>query len=230
MITKIYAPGGIPDVWFMALYHLVQNNRRYRVDLGSFECQDRIEIPDFVVLEVHNAYQEPWDLMRPIIPKGLGIPDPVGEGYIEEYIQKVVLGNTKAPNEDYTYGQRIDNQIEQCSQKLKASPGTNHAVIQIAAPGDLSLHDPPCLRHVDMKVMDGELIMYPYFRSWELWAGLPANLAAIAIIQEMLCNEIGVERGPIIASTKSLHIYDYAMPLALLRCAGASKVKGDKDE
>ena len=63
-----------------------------------------------------------------------------------------------------------------------------------------------------------ELIFYPYFRSWDLWGGFPANLAAIAVLQKYMADEIGVEAGPIIASSKGLHLYGYVEELAKLRC------------
>jgi thymidylate synthase len=53
--------------------------------------------------------------------------------------------------------------------------------------------------------------------SWDLWGGMPANLAAIQLLKEYMAAEIGVKDGEIIASSKGLHLYDYAWPLAKLR-------------
>ena len=75
-----------------------------------------------------------------------------------------------------------------------------------------------CLRHIDCRIKDNLLIFYPYFRSWDLWGGMPANLAGIAVLQKMMADEIGVESGPICASSKGLHIYGYVEELAKLRC------------
>jgi intein/homing endonuclease len=74
-----------------------------------------------------------------------------------------------------------------------------------------------CLRHIDMRVKDGYLIFYPYFRSWDLWNGFPANLMAIAILQNIMSENIGVKQGPILAASKGLHLYDYAVELAKIR-------------
>jgi thymidylate synthase len=38
-----------------------------------------------------------------------------------------------------------------------------------------------------------------YFRSWDLWAGFPSNLAAIQLLKEYMGQEIGVEDGSIVA-------------------------------
>jgi thymidylate synthase len=53
-----------------------------------------------------------------------------------------------------------------------------------------------------------------YFRSWDLWAGFPSNLAAIQLLKEYMASEIGVEDGELVAMSKGLHLYDYAWDLA----------------
>jgi thymidylate synthase len=90
-------------------------------------------------------------------------------------------------------------------------------VLQVARHDDYMLEDPPCLRHIDMRIKDNTLIFYPYFRSWDLWGGFPANLAGIAVLQKTMADEIGVKAGPIVASSKGLHIYGYVEELAKLR-------------
>lgn len=90
----------------------------------------------------------------------------------------------------------------------------NQMILQVGQPDDMLLIDPPCLRHIDTRIQDGKLHFYPYFRSWDLWGGLPANLAGIQMLKEYCAAEIGVEDGEIIASSKGLHIYDYSFDLA----------------
>lgn len=91
---------------------------------------------------------------------------------------------------------------------------TNQMVLQVAHPADVLLQDPPCLRHIDTRVQDGRLHFIVYFRSWDLWAGFPANLAGIQQMKEYIASEIGVEDGEIIASSKGLHLYHYVWELA----------------
>jgi hypothetical protein len=74
-----------------------------------------------------------------------------------------------------------------------------------------------CLRELDTRIQDGRLHFFPRFRSWDLWGGFPANLAAIQILKEYMASEIGVEDGEIIASSKGLHLYGYAEEIAKLR-------------
>ena len=90
----------------------------------------------------------------------------------------------------------------------------NQMVLQVAKPSDMLLQDPPCLRQIDTRIQGGKLHFYPYFRSWDLYGGFPANLGGIQLLKEYCAAEIGVEDGEIIATSKGLHIYDYAFDLA----------------
>jgi len=104
----------------------------------------------------------------------------------------------------------------------------NQMVLQVGKPDDMLLKDPPCLRHIDTRIQDGKLHFYPYFRSWDLWGGFPANLGGIQLLKEYVASEIGVEDGEIIASSKGLHIYDYSFDLAkCLRMRDDMKLKGE---
>ena len=90
----------------------------------------------------------------------------------------------------------------------------NQMVLQVAQPSDMLLQDPPCLRQIDTRIQDGILHFFPYFRSWDLFGGFPANLAAIELLKQHCAAEIGVENGMIIASSKGLHIYDYVIEIS----------------
>jgi len=95
--------------------------------------------------------------------------------------------------------------------------GTNQAIMEIGMPQDIILEDPPCLRLIDTRIMSGRLHFILYFRSWDLWAGFPSNLAAIQLLKEYMCHEIGVEDGTITAISKGMHLYEYTFELALKR-------------
>ncbi len=111
------------------------------------------------------------------------------------------------------------NQIEWIIDTYKRyGHRNNQMVLQIAHPSDLTLLDPPCLRSIDTRIQDGKLHFFVYFRSWDLWGGLPANLAGIQNLKEYMAAEIGVEDGEMIVESKGLHLYGYAEDLAKLRC------------
>ena len=94
----------------------------------------------------------------------------------------------------------------------------NQMCLQVAEPKDMMLIDPPCLRQIDTRIQDGKLHFYPYFRSWDCWSGFPANLAGISMLQEHMADEIGVEQGEMICTSKGLHLYDYSVSFAQMRC------------
>jgi len=91
----------------------------------------------------------------------------------------------------------------------------NQTVLDIAHPTDLLLQDPPCLRQIQVRIQDGKLHFFVYFRSWDLWNGFPANLGGIQILKQYMAEMIdGVEDGEIIATSGGLHVYDYVFDMA----------------
>lgn len=217
----------IPDAWFQLVYNILDHGRKYIVEQGSFVGQTRLEF-DWVTVKISFPYSDPYDTMLPQIPEHLNIPNPVESGYVEQYVP-YLMTNSRKSGEDYTYGERLcafangmlryfdDDQISQWIRILKRTPNTNQAILQVAEPADCLLEDPPCLRHIDVRVRENYLIFYPYFRSWDLWGGFPANLAGIAVLQKYMADEIGVNVGPMIAASKGLHIYGYVEEMARIR-------------
>jgi thymidylate synthase len=111
------------------------------------------------------------------------------------------------------------NQIEWIIDTYKQfGHRNNQLVLQVAHPSDLTLLDPPCLRSIDTRIQNDALFFFVYFRSWDLWNGFPANLAAIQNLKEYMAGEIGVKDGEMIVESKGLHLYGYAEDLAKLRC------------
>lgn len=74
-----------------------------------------------------------------------------------------------------------------------------------------------CLRGIDTWIENGKLFFWVYFRSWDHWGGFPVNLGGIQMMKELMAGEIGVEDGPMIVSSKDLHIYEHTWIVALMR-------------
>jgi len=203
----------LPDAWFQCVYRILEVGSTYTIARGSYEGQQRLEF-DYVTVHIKHPGVRP---LLPDIPPHLGIPNPVADGYLEEYLP-YLMTSIKQPDEDYTYGERLEYQIQSVIDMFKNDGyGTNQACMSVSMPSDIGLGDPPCLRSVDCRVKDGKLHFVIYFRSWDLWGGLPSNLGAIQLMKEYMAGEIGVEDGEIIASSKGLHLYDYIWQLAKLR-------------
>lgn len=260
VIHKIVARD-LPDLWFQAVSDVLRIGRQFTIDKGSFEGQTRLEY-DYFIGHVKHPSARP---MLPDIPPHLGIPSPVDEGYVfggegyERSYVEYMMSARKAPNESYTYGERLTkagvegdkmlwwgegnkeivdlrrvdgtvlyrllnqkiflNQIEWIIDTYKKhGHRNNQMVLQIAEPTDLILKDPPCLRHIDTRIQDGALHFFVYYRSWDLWAGLPANLAGVQVLKEYMADQIGVADGEMIVESKGLHLYGYAEKLAKIRC------------
>jgi len=208
----------IPDAWFQCVYEIIDHGHTYSIDRGSFEGQERLE---FDYITVHIRYPGVRPLI-PDIPAALGIPNPVADGYIEDYLPYLMTA-AKQPNEDYTYGEYLERQISEVIQMYREGGfGTNQGYMTVGDPEALLLKDPPCLRGIDTRVRYGKLHFMVYFRSWDLWNGFPANLGAIQMLKEYMAGEIGVEDGEIIAASKGLHLYDYIWELAKLRTMRAA--------
>ncbi|MFZ7110573.1 MAG: thymidylate synthase [Desulfatiglandales bacterium] len=203
----------LPDAWFQSVYRLLDAGREYTIDRGSYEGQKRLEF-DYVTIHVKFPGVRP---LLPDIPPALGIPNPVAEGYLEAYLP-YLMTCARQPGEDYTYGQYLEEQIEEVIRMYKEDGhGTNQAYMTVGEPKAIFLKDPPCLRGIDTRIMGERLHFVVYFRSWDLWNGFPANLGAIQLLKEYMASSIGVEDGEIIASSKGLHLYDYVWELARLR-------------
>ena len=75
-------------------------------------------------------------------------------------------------------------------------------------------HEPPCLSLIDTEILDGKMHLTCYFRSWDAYAGLPANIAGLQIFNEALVSEINtrgnlsLETGKLIFHSKNCHIYE----------------------
>jgi len=221
----------LPDAWFQCIYRIFEDEsvHEYEVEKGSFEGTKRRQF-DLAIVNIEYPGTRP---LIPDIPHELAIPQPTSMEYVEDYLQ-YLMTDRKRENEVYTYGERLTNpkiSLDGREVSLCVNPveeviniyrgnrlgGTNQAIMEVGMPQDILLDDPPCLRLIDTRIMDGKLHFVLYFRSWDLWAGFPSNLAAIQLLKEYMCQEIGVEDGTIVAMSKGLHLYEYSFALALKR-------------
>jgi len=241
----------LEEAWFLSVYKIIDEGSVFTIDRGSYAGQKRLEF-DYITLQIKYPGTRP---LLPQIPVQYGIPNPVADDYLDDYLPYLMSGELK-PDESYTYGQRMTkykipgdwnwnfkdfnkiliqeeevwnnpqiiikegfdvylNQIELLIWTYKNKGyRNNQMVLQVAHPSDMLLQDPPCLRQIDTRIQDGKLHFFPYFRSWSLWGGFPANLGGLQLLKEYIASEIGVEDGEIIASSKGLHLYDYTFDMA----------------
>ena len=213
MNISIVEARDIPDAWYQSVYEVLKNGRIFTIDSGSYAGQKRLEL-DFIVLKIKYPGTRP---LLPDIPKSYGIPNPVADGYLEEYLP-YLMTSKKSEKEEYVYGLWLEHQIEEVIKMFKTQGyRTNQACMTVGDADSIYLDDPPCLRLIDCRIQDGKLHFFVYFRSWDCWNGNPANLGAIQLLKEYMSESIGVDDGEIIATSKGLHLYDYVWEIAQQR-------------
>lgn len=244
-VLNLTDPGcrDISDAWYQLLYNILDEDkaRVFKIDRGSYAGQKRLEF-DYITVKINYPGTVP---LLPQIPEHYGIPNPVADDYLDEYLPYLMTGD-KQPDEDYTYGERlcnykhvyqiglddyeVVNQIQSVIDTYKEhGHRNNQMILQVGHPADILLEDPPCLRHIDTRIQNNTLHFFVYFRSWDLWGGFPANLAAIEMLKQYMAAEIGVKSGKIIAASKGLHLYDYSFDIAkCLRMVEDVILKEDK--
>ncbi|MDD5654181.1 MAG: thymidylate synthase [Candidatus Omnitrophica bacterium] len=225
----------LDDAWFQCLSKILDEGYVYTIDRGSYKGQRRLEFDLAVIRSKKPAHQ-----IIPIIPEGMNIPAPTDMDYINGYLSYLLTGQ-KTETEDYTYGERLVdpkvkikedldgktlvkeiplnvNQVEEVIKMYKSEGhGTNQAIMEIGMPSDIKLVDPPCLRLIDTRIRYGKLHFILYFRSWDLWGGMPSNLGGLQLVKQYMAQEIGVEDGEMVAVSKGLHLYEYSWELAKVR-------------
>ena len=198
----------LSEAWFLCLRKTLTEGYEYQIERGSYSGQRRKEL-DFVVVQIRNPGTKP---LIPDVPPG--VPPPTSMEYIENYLPYLMTAH-KAEGEQYTYGQYLEKQISEVIRMYQEDGyNTNQAFMAVGDSQSIFLSDPPCLRGIDTRIRDNKLNFVVYFRSWDLWAGFPSNLAAIQLLKEYMSSEVGVDDGEIIAMSKGMHLYEYAWELA----------------
>jgi len=217
-ITRIDARD-LSEAWFLCLGKVLTEGYKYKVERGSYVGQRRKEL-DFVVVQVRSPGTRP--LTADVPP---GVPAPTTMEYIESYLPYLMTAH-KAEGEQYTYGQYLEKQIAEVIKMYKEDGhNTNQAYMAVGDSQSIALSDPPCLRGIDTRIRDDKLNFIVYFRSWDLWAGFPSNLAAIQLLKEYMSSEIGVDDGELIASSKGLHLYEYTWELAETTAKALNRIR-----
>ncbi|HUV75342.1 MAG TPA: thymidylate synthase [Dehalococcoidales bacterium] len=198
----------LSEAWFLCLRQTLTVGHEYKIERGSYAGQRRKEL-DLVVLQVK------YPGTRPLVPDvPTGVPPPSTMEYVETYLPYLMTAHRRE-GEQYTYGQYLEKQIAEVIKMYREDGyNTNQAFMAVGDSQSIFLSDPPCLRAIDTRIRDNKLKFVVYFRSWDLWAGFPSNLAAIQLLKEYMSSEIGVDDGELIAMSKGLHLYEYAWELA----------------
>ncbi len=215
----------IDDVWREVMLLCVRNGYDFVVKGGSYVGQIRKQL-SFVSLRIKEPGKRP---LSPIMPPGL--PPPTTDEKIEKYFVEYLIDDVLRENEQYTYGSFIKPQLPKIVDILLKSKGnSNQACISVGDRESVNLPDPPCLRVVDFKVVNKKLNMTVFFRSWDLFAGLPENLGGLQLVKEYVLahlDALQITDGDLIAYSDGLHLYEQYFDL--VNTLNLDKVKVERD-
>lgn len=113
------------------------------------------------------------------------------------------------------YGPRLfrmdgNDQILNVVNLLKERQTTRRAVIQLFDAADIATHHKgiPCTCTLQVMIRDERLIMFTNMRSNDAFIGLPYDVFAFTMIQEILARTLGIEIGTYKHAVGSLHLYE----------------------
>ena len=199
-----------PDAWYKVLNKLWYNGERFEVGYGSeISVTKKLNVS----IEITNPANRPLiDFMAPCDMK-----------YVQWYALKY-LWSGAIEDETYTYGSRMRKPVDQVEEAVKRyveERRDRQVTFVIRLPQDIrkriekgKKHEPPCLSLIDTEISDNQLHLTCYFRSWDAYAGLPANIAGIQLFNEALVSEINrrgefcFRTGKLICHSKNCHIYE----------------------
>ena len=198
-----------PDAWYKTLTEMWKNGDTFEVKYGS-ECSLTKKLN--VSIEILHPEN------RPLVDDKA----PCDMKYVQWYALKY-LWSGLIEDETYTYGSRLRkpvDQVEEAIRRYLEEMNDRQVTLVIRMPEDIKKkignekHEPPCLSLIDTEILNGQLHLTCYFRSWDAYAGLPANIAGIQLFAEALVSEINgrgslnIQTGKLIFHSKNCHIYE----------------------
>ncbi|MCW3986577.1 MAG: thymidylate synthase [Candidatus Bathyarchaeota archaeon] len=197
-----------PDAWYKTLGAIWNEGDIFEVCYGSEYAETKK-----LNLSIEVAKPE----TRPLVDDKA----PCDMKYVQWYALKYLWSGI-IEDETYTYGSRLRKPIDQIEAAIKRyleEPADRQITLAVRLPEDIMKrvndrkHEPPCLSLIDTEVLEGKLHLTCYFRSWDAYAGLPANVAGIQLFNEAFVSEINrqgnlnLKSGKLIFHSKNCHIY-----------------------
>ena len=112
------------------------------------------------------------------------------------------------------------NQLDNVVERLRDNTDTRRAVIQLFDAADILEHhkDIPCTCNFQFLLRGDQLHMVTFMRSNDAYMGLPHDIFAFTMIQEIVAKSIGAELGTYKHMVGSLHLYDDNRDVAEIYC------------
>lgn len=137
---------------------------------------------------------------------------PGGPRDLEKYRLEMLYGiddfEVECGNWEYTYHNRMADQIQFVIRELRLDRYSRRAAIDIRRTNDIILSDPPCLQHIQFMIRNGKLNMTVLFRSNDACKATFMNAYALTCLQGEIAKELGVEVGFYTHIANSFHAYE----------------------
>jgi len=201
-----------PDAWFKALSAIWKEGDLFHVGFGSEETETKK-----LNLTIEISHPE----NRPLVSDKA----PCDFKYVQGYALEYLWCGEMREDEVYTYGSRLKNPVDQVEEAIKRhvqEQRDRQITLVIRRPQDIfkfkdsdndEKSEPPCLSLIDTEILDGQMHLTCYFRSWDAYGGLPANIAGLQLFNEAFVSEINersgleLKTGKLIFHSKNCHIY-----------------------
>jgi len=200
-----------PDAYFKVLNSIWKEGDDFQVGYGS-------EITETKKLNLTIEIMHPEN--RPLVSDKA----PCDMKYVQWYALTYLWCGEGKQDEIYTYGSRLREPVDQVEEAIKnyvKEQRDRQVTMVVRLPDDIykinpktkEKHEPPCLSLIDTEVLDNKMHLTCYFRSWDAYAGLPANIAGLQLFNEAFVAEINergnldLETGKLIFHSKNCHIY-----------------------
>jgi len=218
----------LPDAWFKTLSNIWREGEVFGVGFGSEETETRKLNLTIEILHPEN---------RPLVSDKA----PCDFKYVQGYALEYLWCGEKQEHETYTYGSRLNhpvNQVEEAVKRYVEEKRDRQVTMVIRLPTDIKKFseknqksEPPCLSLIDTEILDGQMHLTCYFRSWDAFGGVPANIAGLQIFNEAFVSEINergnfsLKTGKLIFHSKNCHIYErqYGLVRELLEPKDSAK-------
>ncbi len=197
-----------PDAWYKTLAEIWKNGDTFQVKYGSEQS-----LTKKLNITIEILHPE----TRPLVDDKA----PCTIKYVQWYALKYLWSGAKE-DETYTYGSRLRKPVDQIKHLIKRyieEQNDRQVTLTTRFPQDIKKqinnkkHEPPCLTLIDTEIYNQKLHLTSYFRSWDAYAGLPANIAGIQLLNEAITTEINqqtnlnIQTGKLIFHSKNCHIY-----------------------
>ncbi len=204
-----------PDAWYKALSAIWRDGDVFPVGFGSEETETKK-----LNISIEIAHPE----NKPLVSDKA----PCDVKYVQGYALEYLWAGEKQGEEPYTYGSRLNdpygdhriNQVEEAIKRYVEEQNDRQVAMVIRLPEDIMKFDtnhkksePPCLSLIDTEILDNQMHLTCYFRSWDAYGGLPANIAGLQLFNGAFVNEINergnlsLKTGKLIFHSKNCHIY-----------------------